>query len=108
LLANAYALGLADALPSQEAYLDFFGSIWADGVRHARVDLAAPRPFAQPNGAGSLELEVAYRDVFGSFVPIDPGGQWEWDAVADRMTDWLFSPARRAALLDATEVSRAH
>lgn len=108
LLTNAYALGLADALPSEEAYLAFVGPIWADGVRHTRVDLTASQLFAQPSGSGSLELEVAYRDVFGSFVPIDPGAQWEWAEVADRMTESLSSPARRAALLDATEMSRAH
>jgi GT2 family glycosyltransferase len=107
LLANAYALGLHDALPTEAAYLDFFAPIWRNGVRRTRVDLAAPRAFATPEGLGSIELEVAQGEFLGSVVPIDPGGQWEWAAVADRLADRLSSPARRAELLAARNVSSA-
>jgi glycosyltransferase involved in cell wall biosynthesis len=102
LLRNAYAAGLRDRFPTDEAFRDYMSSIWSEGAVRAELDLARPAPFPPIAAAGAVELELTLAgSVIGSFIPVDPGSQWEWSSVGTRALHSLGPQARRAMVRDA-------
>ena len=101
LLANAYALGLEDAFPSREGFLGFMASTWEEPVDVARVALDGSLPVELPAGTTPVELAAEYGGIsLGWLHPVEPGHQWEWEAVAHHIGFSLGENIRRVVLTD--------
>jgi glycosyltransferase involved in cell wall biosynthesis len=104
LFRKAYVLGLADALGSPERVAAFAASMF-DSVENIRVSLDEPSPFGLPSLLGSVELEVVRNgSVLGRVAAIDPGGQWDWHSVTQRVVGSIGGDVRQAVVLE--ELSR--
>jgi GT2 family glycosyltransferase len=101
LLTNSYALGLEDAFPSREGFLGFMASTWEEPVDVARVALDGSLPVELPAGTTPVELAAEYGGTsLGRLHPVEPGHQWEWEAVAQRVGSSLGDSIRRVVLSD--------
>jgi glycosyltransferase involved in cell wall biosynthesis len=103
LLRRAYVLGLVDALGTAERVNALASTIF-DSVETLRVTLDDANPVGIPQALGSLELEIATAgSVLGKVSAVDPGGQWDWQAVTTRVVDRAGSHAREAFVLEELE-----
>jgi GT2 family glycosyltransferase len=101
LLTNGYALGIEDSFPSREQFLEFMASTWDEPVEVAHVSLDGSMPVDLPVGTRPSELAPTFgRSSLGRLVPVEPGHQWEWEIVADRVLHRLGEDARNVALSD--------
>jgi glycosyltransferase involved in cell wall biosynthesis len=100
LFRKAYLLGIADTLGSPERVAAFAASMF-DSVEPIRVSLDEPSPFGLPSLLGAIELEVARNgSVLGRIAAIDPGGQWDWTSVTERVVDSIGGDTRQAVVLE--------
>jgi glycosyltransferase involved in cell wall biosynthesis len=103
LFREAYVLGLVDALGSAERVNALAASIF-QAVETMRVSLDDPSPLGIPAKPGAIELEVASGDsVLGRILAIDPGGQWDWEKVTQRVIGTVGDAARQAAVVHELE-----
>jgi len=92
LRSNSYVLGLRDALGSAERLQEFIEPV-ARGAdaETISVDLEQPRPLEVPPVGGELRLSVtANGDEMVRVPAIEPGEQWDWDALTDRVVAALL------------------
>jgi glycosyltransferase involved in cell wall biosynthesis len=101
LFRRAYLLGIADALGAPERVAAFAASMF-ESVETIRVSLDERSPFGLQSLPGAIELELVQNDsVVGRVPAIDPGGQWDWRSVADRVVASVGDDVRRKVVLDA-------
>lgn len=91
LLGHAYLLGLRDALPEHEQFLEFVGPVsGALGEELIAVDLAQRGLLRIPIDAGPIRLDLRYRGApVKDVLAKDPGGPWKWDDAAARVQSAL-------------------
>ena len=99
LLTNSYALGIEDAFASREQFLGFMASTWQEWIDTVPVDLDGADAVQLPTGTAPVELVPEYSgSALGRLAPVEPGHQWDWEAVAHRVRGKLGEDARRATL----------
>ena len=103
LFREAYVLGLADELGSSAGVTRIASSIFRQG-EVTRVSLDAPDPLGFATSPTSAELEVVTAgSIVGRVVAVDPGAQWDWLNVTERVVGAVGDEAREAAVLAALD-----
>jgi hypothetical protein len=103
MLVNAYVLGLLDAFGTAEAFGAFVGSVWERSVISLPIRLGHFGPAPLPR-AGSLELFIESGRARSASIPATrPGGDWEWEKVADQLVDRVADSTLASYVLEKLE-----
>jgi hypothetical protein len=96
-----YVFGLVEGLGSAEK-VDMLAAAIFDSVEPLHVSLDRPTPTGIADSPGAVELDIASAGaVIGRVTAIDPGTQWEWDAVTERVVKHLGDDIRAALVAEA-------
>lgn len=99
LFREAYAIGLADAM-SRADFRDFVAPLEMQSAVVLPVALDGRNPVRVPPGAGPIELELRHGGhELGRVRAVEPQGQWDWQAITERVV-WSLAERdeTRAAL----------
>ncbi len=100
LLAHAYLRGVADVLPSVDDFRAFMAPALAgEGARTLDVDLDGAVPGSLPEpGTGWLRLVLRLAGTtVGTVVTPEPGSQWDWASLTERVVDECAAAVGAAA-----------
>jgi GT2 family glycosyltransferase len=104
LLREEYLLGLVDALGSAEQVAALAASVFDVTASATRVSLDEPRPRRGDGSLGSVELELVRAGApVARIVAMNPGDQWDWEVVAERVVSRVGDDLREAVLLEELE-----
>ncbi len=107
LIREAYVLGLKDVVPAAEQFFALVAPVWNASAERVAWKLDHAGLVAVPP-VGSVELAVEYGgEAVGRVVAVDPGGQWEWRSVAERVAGDTVHPARVAHLCEYLSLREA-
>jgi glycosyltransferase involved in cell wall biosynthesis len=96
-----YVLGLVEALGSAEKVNMFAAAIF-DSVETLHVSLDRPTSTGVADSPGAVELDIAAAGaVVGRVTALDPGTQWEWEVVTERVVAGLGDDIRTALVSEA-------
>ena len=99
LLRDAYILGLRHTIPSDEEFQAFVGPVWNEPPTTVVLDLSERAPTSLP-AFGAVEIAVRQDGkALGRVVALDPGSQWDWRVVTDRIVGHVSDSARTASVL---------
>ena len=96
-----YVLGLVEGLGSAEK-VDMLAAALFDSVEPLHVSLDRPTPTGIAGSPRAVELDISTAGaVIGRVTAIDPGTQWEWELVTERVVKRLGDDIRAALVTEA-------
>jgi hypothetical protein len=96
-----YVLGLVEGLGGAEK-VDMLSAAIFDSVEPLHLSLDRPTPTGIADSPGAVELDISTAGaVIGRVTASDPGSQWEWELVTERVVKRLGDDIRTAFVTEA-------
>jgi hypothetical protein len=104
MITSQYVLGLTDALPSAEQFAAFVAPTEGEDVEGVTVGLDRAGPLRLPT-SGSVELAVQIGPTARRVIASQPGEDWDWEVIADRILGRISNAARQQLILEHLDAS---
>ena len=104
MITSQYVLGLTDALPSAEQFAAFVAPTEGEDVEVVTVGLDRAGPLSLPS-SGSVELAVQIGPTARRVIASQPGEDWDWEVIADRILGRISNAARQQLILEHLDAS---